>query len=151
MTSITTSVGTLDVQSIVSQLMTIEQQPLTASQSRVSTYNSQLSSIGKISSALSSLQTAATKLSSGSFLQAVKASSTDSTVASVSTTSNGLAGSYALNVTQLAQSKQMVIDQTSGGATITDKGMPVGQPQGFEAVFEKMGAVFSDGHRLLWP
>jgi len=119
MASITTSVGSLDVQSIVSQLMTIEQQPLQASQQRSNRYNTQLSSIGHISSALSALQSASSKLSTGSFLQQFKASSTDTSVANVTTTTGGVAGSYALNVTQLAKSRQLVFDQF-GGSAITD-------------------------------
>ena len=98
MASITTSVGTLDVQSIVSQLMTIEQQPLQVSQQRSSKYNTQLSSIGQISSALSALQSSASKMSTGAFLQQFKASSTDTSIANVATTTGGVAGSYALNV-----------------------------------------------------
>lgn len=120
MTSITTSVGSLDVQSIVSQLMTVEQQPLTASQKRISTYNSQLSDVGKISSALSSLQTAITKLSTGSFLQAYTAATSDATVVTAAISSGGAAGSYALNVTQLAQAKQLVFDKQSDSSDIYD-------------------------------
>ena len=119
MASITTSVGSLDVQSIVSQLMTIEQQPLQASQQRTSKYNTQLSSIGQISSALSALQSASSKLSTGGFLQQFKASSTDTSIANVTTTTGGVAGSYTLNVTQLAKSRQLVFDQF-GGSAITD-------------------------------
>ncbi|PTU65076.1 MULTISPECIES: flagellar filament capping protein FliD [unclassified Chromobacterium] len=121
MASITTSVGPLDVQSIVSQLIAVDSQPLTQSQSRVSNYQSQLSSIGQISSALSSLQTASTAMASGSFLQQFQIASTDNTIASASATSGGVAGNYALNVTQLAQPRQLVFDQTSGGQAITDQ------------------------------
>lgn len=121
MASITTSVGPLDVQSIVSQLMSVESQPLTESQNRVSNYQSQLSSIGQISSALSGLQTSVTAMASGSFLQQFQVTSTDNTIATASTTSGGVAGNYALNVTQLAQPRQLVFDQTSGGQAITDQ------------------------------
>ncbi|BAK75325.1 flagellar hook-associated protein FliD [Pseudogulbenkiania sp. NH8B] len=120
MASITTSVGALDVQSIVSQLMTIEQQPMTASQSRVSKFNTQLSAVGKISSGLSSLQTAIRSLASGSFLQSYKASSSDSTIASVATSAATVAGSYALNITSLAQPRQLVFDKYADGTAITD-------------------------------
>lgn len=119
MASITTSVGPLDVQTIVSQLMAIEQQPLQASQQRVSKFNTQLSDLGKIGSALSALQTSASKLSTGAFLQQFKASSTDTSVAGVTTTSGGVAGSYTLNVTQLAKPRQLVFDQFNGAA-VTD-------------------------------
>ena len=119
MASITTSVGSLDVQSIVSQLMTIEQQPLQASQQRSNKYNTQLSAIGQISSALSNLQSVSGKMSTGAFLQQFKASSTDTSIANVTTSSGGVSGSYALNVTQLAKSRQLVFDQF-GGSDITD-------------------------------
>ncbi|WP_019101415.1 flagellar filament capping protein FliD [Chromobacterium haemolyticum] len=121
MASITTSVGPLDVQSIVSQLMSIESRPLAQSQNRVSNYQSQLSSIGQISSALSALQTSVTAMASGSFLQQFQVTSTDNTIATASATSVGVAGNYALNVTQLAQPRQLVFDQTSGGQAITDQ------------------------------
>ncbi|WP_159879658.1 flagellar filament capping protein FliD [Aquitalea denitrificans] len=128
MASITTSVGTLDVQSIVSQLMTIEQQPLQASQQRSSKYNTQLSSIGQISSALSALQSSASKMSTGAFLQQFKASSTDTSIASVATTTGGVAGSYALNVTQLAKSRQLVFDRVGSSAVTDPKATLSGAP-----------------------
>ncbi|WP_199053352.1 flagellar filament capping protein FliD, partial [Aquitalea sp. ASV15] len=128
MASITTSVGSLDVQSIVSQLMTIEQQPLQASQQRSSKYNTQLSSIGQISSALSALQTASGKISTGAFLQQFKASSTDTSIANVTTTTGGVAGSYTLNVTQLAKPRQLVFDQFAGQAVTDPKATLSGAP-----------------------
>ncbi|ERE07158.1 flagellar filament capping protein FliD [Pseudogulbenkiania ferrooxidans] len=121
MSSISASAGPLDVQSIVSQLIQADSQPLTQSQQRVSNFQSELSTIGQVSSALSSLQSAASTLSSGTFLQQFSAASSDTTVAAVTTTSGGAAGTYALNVTQMAQSRQLVFDQTSGGASITDQ------------------------------
>ena len=117
--SITTTAGPLDVQSIVSQLMNVEQQPLTDSQNKISTYKSELSDIGQISSALSALQTSASSLSSGAFLQSFKATSSDSTIASVTTSTGGIAGSYQLNVSKLAQSRQLVFDENSSGQPIT--------------------------------
>lgn len=119
MASITTSVGSLDVQSIVSQLMAIEQQPLQASQQRSSNYNTQLSAIGQLSSALSNLQSVAGKLSTGAFLQQFKASASDAGIVSVNATSGGVAGNYVLNVSQLAKSRQLVFDQF-GGSSISD-------------------------------
>ncbi|WP_434627077.1 flagellar filament capping protein FliD [Chromobacterium sp. CV08] len=121
MSSISATAGPLDVQSIVSQLIQADSQPLTQSQQRVSNYQSELSTLGQVSSALSSLQSAATTLASGTFLQQFTASSSDGTVASVSATSGGTAGTYALNVTQMAQSRQLVFDRTSGGTSITDQ------------------------------
>ncbi|RQO68203.1 flagellar protein [Aquitalea sp. FJL05] len=117
--SITTTAGPLDVQSIVSQLMTVEQQPLTDSQNKVSTYKTDLSDMGQISSALSALQTSVSSLSSGAFLQTYKATTSDSTIASVATSTGGIAGSYQLDVSKLAQSRQLVFDQNSTGQSIS--------------------------------
>ena len=117
--SISTSTGPLDVQSLVSQLMSVEQQPLTDSQNLVSSYNSELSDMGQISSALSALQTSVSSLSSGAFLQSFTATTSDSTIANVSTSTGGIAGNYQLSVSKLAQSRQLVFDQNSSGQPIT--------------------------------
>ncbi|AAQ59977.1 Flagellar capping protein FliD [Chromobacterium violaceum] len=121
MSSISASAGPLDVQSIVSQLIQADSQPLAQSRQRASTYQSELSVIGQVSSALSALQSAASTLQSGSFLQQFSATSSDSTVASVSTSSGGAAGTYVLNVSQLAKSRQLVFDQNPNGSAITDQ------------------------------
>lgn len=130
MASITTNAGPLDVQSIVSQLMSVEQQPVTQSQTRSTKAQSQLSDLGNISSSLSALQGALSKLTSGSFVQQFKVGSTDSTVASASASSGGRPGSYNLDVAQLAQSRQLVFDQSPSGVSITDaEAKMTGMPQ----------------------
>ncbi|WP_159876978.1 MULTISPECIES: flagellar filament capping protein FliD [Aquitalea] len=117
--SITTSAGPLDVQNIVSQLMTVEKQPLATSQTKLKTFNSKLSDIGQVSSALSGLQTAVNDLASGNFLHTLKASTSDATIATVDTNGSGLAGNYQLNVEDLAKPRQLVFDTTSDGQSIT--------------------------------
>ncbi|AXE31775.1 flagellar protein [Chromobacterium phragmitis] len=119
--SITANAGPLDVQSIVSQLIQADSQPMSQSKQRSSTYQSELSVIGQVSSALSALQTATATLQSGSFLQQFSATSSDSTIASVATSSGGTAGTYVLNVSQLAKSRQLVFDQNPDGTSITDQ------------------------------
>ncbi|OHX12819.1 flagellar protein [Chromobacterium sphagni] len=119
MTAITSSVGALDVQGIVSQLMMIERQPLNASLNRSDQYNTQLSTVGKLNSSLSALQTAMTSLSSGRFLQVFKATVSDSSMAAVSTTSGGNSGTYQVAVNNLATNRQLVFDQ-AGGQNIAD-------------------------------
>ncbi|UTH76713.1 flagellar filament capping protein FliD [Chromobacterium sp. IIBBL 290-4] len=119
MAAITSSVGALDVQGIVSQLMMIERRPLNESLSRSDQYNTQLSTVGKLSSSLSALQTAMTGLSSGRFLQVFKATVSDGSMGAVTTTSGGSAGTYQINVTSLATNRQLVFDQ-AGGVNIKD-------------------------------
>jgi len=57
MAAITTAGSNFDVQGLVSQLMSLEQAPLTSSKNRISTYNNQISSLGKLKSTLSEFQT----------------------------------------------------------------------------------------------
>ncbi|AXE29226.1 flagellar protein [Chromobacterium phragmitis] len=132
MASITSSVGALDVQGIVSQLMGIERRPLNESQQRADQYNTQLSTVGKLSSSLSALQTALTGLSSGRFLQVFKATVSDGSMAAVSATSGGSSGTYEVNVANLATSRQLVFDKVGSGTApnITDpKASITGAPQ----------------------
>ena len=117
--SITTTAGPLDVQNIVSQLMTVEKQPLTTSQGKLKTFNSKLSDIGQVSSALSGLQTAVSGLSSTSFLHTLKASSSDPTVATVDTNGTGVPGNYQLNVEELAKPRQLVFDTGANGQALS--------------------------------
>ncbi|WP_028535380.1 flagellar filament capping protein FliD [Paludibacterium yongneupense] len=118
--SITTNSGPLDVQGLVSQLMSVASRPLTASQSRVKTYNAELSSIGSLSSDLSSLQTSMTALSSGSFLQQYAVSSSDEATATATTSAGAMPGTYTINTTALASPRQLVFDEKSDGSAITD-------------------------------
>jgi len=123
--SITTSAGPLDVQNIVSQLMTVEKQPLSTSQSKISAFNSKLSDIGQVGSALSGLQTAVSSLSSGAFLHSLKASSSDPTVATVNASGNGTVGNYQLDISELAKPRQLVFDQSATGQSISSASSPL--------------------------
>ncbi|GGY25715.1 flagellar filament capping protein FliD [Paludibacterium paludis] len=107
MSNITTQVGPLDVQGLVSQLMTVERQPLVALQKKASTYQSQLSDLGKLKSDISSLQSTLSELSSGTFLNASKLTSSSQDVLTGSSTSFALAGVYNVNVQQIAQGQSV--------------------------------------------
>ena len=91
----------LDVNSIVTQLMSIERQPLNALQTKATAIQTTVSEYGKVKSAISTLRDAASKLSGSSLWgQTV---STSSNAAAVSATTNGsVAGTYAVAVQSLA-------------------------------------------------
>lgn len=109
----------LDVNSIVSQLMSVESQPLTQLQTKEAKLQSQLSALGQVKSALSSFQSALSGLSDVKAFQAVKASASDSAVFSASADSSAAPGSYALEVSQLAQAQKLVsAGQASSTAAI---------------------------------
>lgn len=92
----------LDVNSIVSQLMAIEQQPLTALAKKEAGYQAELSAFGTLKSALSSLQSAAQGLANTSTYTGMMTSVSDSTIVSASATSSAIAGTYSVAVSQLA-------------------------------------------------
>lgn len=98
----------LDINGIVSGLMQVEARPLTALASKEASYQAKLSAYGTIKSALSTFQTALRALNDPSKFQALKTSSSDTAVASVSTTSAASVGTYAVDISKVAQSQKLV-------------------------------------------
>lgn len=98
----------LDVNGIVTKLMAVESQPLAALNAKEASYQAKLSAYGTLSGALSAFQSAVQGLNDPAKFQALKASSSDSTVASASASSIAVAGSYALDISKIAQSQKLV-------------------------------------------
>lgn len=103
----------LDVEGIVSKLMSVEQQPLVLLQQKETSYQAKLSGFGTLKGALAQFQTSVKGLSDISKFQAVRASAADPTVATVTGTSSAVPGTYALKVTQLAQAQKLVAAGTA--------------------------------------
>lgn len=119
-TSATTSTN-LDVNSIVSQLMTVERQPITKLNVKEASYQAKLTAYGSVKGAVAGFQSAVQSLSSSSKFQAVKATPSDATVFSASASSIAVAGTYSLEVTNLAQAQKLVATgQASSTAAIGD-------------------------------
>ena len=117
-TSATTS-SNIDVAGIVSQLMTVEQRPLTLLAQKEASYNAKLTAYGSIKGAVSSFSDAMSGLSDISKLQALTATSSDTSAATVTASSTAVAGSYSLNVTTLAQAQKLAAaGQTSQTSAI---------------------------------
>lgn len=100
------SAGTLDVQSLVSQLMAIERQPIDKLNTKVSDYQTKISSFGTLSGLVSSFQTALQGVTTS--LQSNAATPSDASVFTAAATSAAVPGTYTLNVTKLAQSQNLV-------------------------------------------
>ncbi|MFZ6772251.1 flagellar filament capping protein FliD [Undibacterium sp. SXout7W] len=101
-----TGIGSgLDVSGIVSKLMSIESQPLLSIQKKQTSYQADLTALGALSGSVSSFQSSLVALSSSSTFKTLAATASDSTIASVTASSTASAGSYNVNVTQLAQSQ----------------------------------------------
>ncbi len=105
----------LDVSSIVTQLMAIEQRPLTTLQTKASAIKTTVSEYGKVKSALSTLNDAAVKLASASTWAQTIASSSSATTVTAST--NGATpGTYSVEVQKLA-SVQTIASSTFANAS----------------------------------
>lgn len=113
----------LDVDSIVTQLMSVERQPLTKLARQEASYQTKLSGFGTLKGALSAFQTAVRGLSDISKFQGVKVSAADATVATASATSAAVPGSYALKVTQLAQAQKLVAGGVASDIAPVGKGV----------------------------
>ncbi|RZI42077.1 flagellar hook protein FliD [Herbaspirillum sp. HC18] len=102
----------LDVDSIVSQLMSIERKPLTEIAKKEASYNTKLSAYGSLKGSISQFQTAMRSLVDPSKFQGMQVSSTDysviNAVASTTGSSGATPGTYSLQVTKLAQAQKMV-------------------------------------------
>ncbi|MDY7573027.1 flagellar filament capping protein FliD [Actimicrobium sp. CCI2.3] len=100
--------SSLDVNSIVSQLIAIDSQPLTTLTKKQASFQAKLSAMGSVKSSLSSFQSAVSGLSNITKFQAATVSSSDATVASASGSSIAVPGTYSLQVTSLAQAQKLV-------------------------------------------
>ncbi|SCK60179.1 flagellar hook-associated protein 2 [Variovorax sp. HW608] len=106
----------LDLSTLLTQLQTAESQPLVDLQSKQTGYTTKLTAYGKLSSVLSGFESAAAALGSPSLFQSVKAASSNTGVLTATGDSTAVAGSYSINVTQLAQSQSLV---SAGQASAT--------------------------------
>ena len=114
-----TSATNLDINSIISQLMTVERQPITKLNVKEAGYQAKLSAYGSVKGAVSSFQSAVQSVSSASNFQTLKATPSDTTIFSASAASTATAGTYSLEVTSLAQAQKLIATgQTSSTAAI---------------------------------
>lgn len=95
----------LDVNSIVTQLVAIEKQPLNALKTKASGLQSQVSTYAAIKSQVSALGDAATALSTASAWGVFQATSTNSAAATITTTSSATATSLSLEISALARAQ----------------------------------------------
>ena len=119
----------LNIESIVTALMSVEKQPLNNLEKRQNTYESKISALGTLKGALSSLQTAAKALtpagaqSATAAFSGFKANLADSTIATASATSAAVAGTYSIEVGALATNQRLALGKTyDAGAAVLDFG-----------------------------
>lgn len=111
----------MDLEGLVTSLMQIERRPLTSLQNQAKSYNAKISALGALSGKLSALQTAAKDLTPSVLQTAIDKFATykgtvgDPTIASASVSTGAVAGSYSLEVTQLARGQRLTSTSFPGG------------------------------------
>lgn len=114
---ITTTSSSIDVNSIVTQLMATEQKPLARLDTQTASYQAQLSAYGSLKSTLGSFQSAMSSIATGASLLAMKATSSDTSALSAAATASAVPGTYAMEVVHLAKQQKLVAAGKAGTAT----------------------------------
>lgn len=124
-TSGTSGMG-VDVNAIVTGLMSIERQPITKLDAKEASQQSKLTALGTLKSKMAALQTAAQNLGSGSSssLVSLKATASDASTLSATASSTAVAGAYSLSISSLAQSQMLVSAGQSSSSSAIGDGTP---------------------------
>lgn len=109
----------LDINTIVTQLMTVEKRPLTLLAAKQSAIDAKISSYGMLKSAFSTLQTAAEGLSKADVFAARKATIADGNVATVAASTTATPGNYSIEVSSLARAQVTASAAFAGGSSAT--------------------------------
>ena len=114
----------LDVQSIVTQLMDIERQPLKRLEFKQSQFEAQISAYGQLSSSFATFQSAMEKLDSLSDLKVFQTSSSNADVIGATASSNADIGNFGVEVIRLAENHKLssieILDTDTFGGTAGD-------------------------------
>jgi flagellar hook-associated protein 2 len=113
---------TIDVNSIVSQLMQVESRPLTKLSQKEAAHQAKLSAYGSLQGAISSFQSTMSGLASASNFSSLKATISDTSVLSGSVANTAAPGAYSIAVTKLAQGQKLVAPGAASNATTIGNG-----------------------------
>lgn len=97
--------SSIDVNSLVSQLMQVESKPLAKLQQKETAYQAKISAYGTLLGSMTSLKTAVAALKNSS--TGMSASVSDTSYLSASASSSALAGTYNINIKQLAKAQSL--------------------------------------------
>ncbi len=111
----------LDVNSIITQLVAVERVPLTKLETEAKALETKLSTYGKVKSAISALRDAASALTRSDTWSRTTGATSDPSAATVTTGANTKAGSYSIQVHQLAAA------QSNASGVFTSADAPVGE------------------------
>lgn len=97
----------IDTESIISQLMKLQQQPIVKMQQQQQTIQQQQAAVNQISALISGVQAAAGALDSTTGFTQVTSSNSDDTVAKITASAGAQTGSHTVQVTQLASAQKL--------------------------------------------
>lgn len=115
----------IDVNSLVTQLMAAERTPLSAIQRSAAGFQTRISAYGQLRSSLAAVGDSLTALESGAAFRAGKASVSDASIVGASAASGATNGSYNIEVQALAQAQKLssnafaAIDSVVGTGTLS--------------------------------
>ena len=112
----------LDVSSIVRQLVSLERRPIELLQSQAGAIQTRLSSFGLLQSYATNVRDIADKLSKPDFWNATAATSSDSTAVAVTSSSTATAGSYMVEVTQIAKTQNLASQAFAASSSVVGSG-----------------------------
>lgn len=110
----------LDVSSIITSLMAIESRPLDLLKQQATSLNTQISTYGKLQNYFSTMRDKANALTSLTLWDGTTASVSDASAVKVTTSTGSTAGSYSVNVQNLAAAQTVVSN------TFADSGTALG-------------------------
>ncbi len=111
--------GSLDVTSIVSQLMAVERRPVDKLSSKSASYETQLSVLATLKNSIANFQSAVKGLKDTGSFQSFSTTSSNTSALTAKAGSTASVGNYKLNINSLAQSQQLVAaGQASSTAAI---------------------------------
>lgn len=115
-----TNTASIDVSGIVQQLMTAENRPLEAIQTKIKQQQVVISDLGNVRAKVATFKDALTSFQSPASYNNMRASTSDSAVVTATAANGSVAGSYAVSVTQIAAaSKHALSGYTSATMPIT--------------------------------
>lgn len=109
----------IDANSIVTQLVALERQPITQLQTEASKLQTKISAYGQIQSQVSAVRDAAQKLANPDLWATTTATSADTTAATFTTSSGAAIGNYAVSVSALAASQSVLSKTPLSSSTAT--------------------------------
>ncbi len=112
----------LDVESIITKLVALDQKPIANLNTKTSGLKTQLSTYGQIQSALSTLRDAASKLTTPGTWASTKASVSDPTAVSATITGGAAVGTVNLQVDKLAQAQSLASGSFTNASAVVGQG-----------------------------